>query len=78
MVVIDLNNSGSSSKTVFDIAAAEQKRDGQEYEEANKIPYMICECHDVKIRCQSLMEAEQRARIHNEESKNHKAVWRFE
>ena len=47
-------------------------------ERENKIPYMICESHGVKIRCQSLMEAEQRARIHMNECEGYEAIWRFE
>ena len=64
------------------VIAAKQRKDEQEeqgHEECcNKIPYMICQCHGVKIKCESLMEAEQRARIHMEESKGHEVVWRFE
>jgi hypothetical protein len=48
-------------------------------ENRKKIPFMECEDpHNVKIKCQSITEAEQRARIHMAESKGHKAIWRYE
>jgi hypothetical protein len=71
-----LNNNNNRVLVTDTVIAAKQKKEEQEVVR-NKIPYMICESQNIKIKCQSLMEAEQRARIYHEESK-HEVIWRFE